>query len=81
MEARWPIRDRDKGGRGKRRVKTQDRCQPRSRLLWTTARTTKCYGSVRLALHSNYCTSQLLSQLLCGIVTKSMSAAPPLGNN
>ena len=53
----------------------------RPRLLWTAARTTKCYGSIRPALPCNYRTTLLLSQLLCGTVTKTMSVAPPLGNN
>ena len=48
---------------------------------WTAARTTECYGNVRSALRSSYRTTQLLSQPLCRTVTKTMSVAPPLGNN
>ena len=80
-EARRPIRDGDEWEKGDRRVKPRNRRQPgRPRLPWTAART-KCYGSVRPALHSDHHTMQLLSQLLCRTVTKTMSVALPLGNN
>ena len=72
-EARWPIRDGDKWEKGDRRVKPRNRRQPgRPRLPWTAARTTGCYGSVRLELRSDHHTTQLLSQLLCGTVTKTI---------
>ena len=65
-EANRPIRDGDEWEKGERRAKPRNRCKPRRpRLLRTAARTTKCYSSVRSALCSNYCTTQLLSQLLC----------------
>ena len=48
-------------------------------LPWTAARTTGCEGSVRPALRSDHRTAQLLSQLLCRTVTKTVSVAPPLG--
>ena len=65
-EARRPIRDGDEWEKGDRRVKPQNRRQPgRPGLLWTAARTTGCWGSVRPALCSDHRTMQLLSQLLC----------------
>ena len=67
-EARRPIRDGDEWEKGDRRVKPRIRRQPgRPRLLWTAARTTECYGSVRPALRSNHRTTRLLSQLLSKI--------------
>ena len=82
MEASKPIRDGDEWEKGDKRVKPWNRRQPgRPRLPWTAARTTKCYGSIRPALCSNHRTTQLLSQLLCRTVTKTMSVALPLGNN
>ena len=49
-------------------MKPRIRRQPgRPRLLWTAARTTECYGSVRPALRSNHRTTRLLSQLLSKI--------------
>ena len=65
-EARRPIRDGDEWEKGDRRVKLRNRRQPgRPRLLWTAARTTECYSSVRPAFCSDHRTMQSLSQLLC----------------
>ena len=71
-----PIRGGDKWEKGDSRVKPWNRWQPRRpRLLWTATRTTGCYGSVRQALHSDHRTTQLLSQLLCRTVTKSVRSS------
>ena len=65
-------------GKGDRRLKPRNRCQPgRPRLPRTAASTIRCWDSVHPALCSDHSTTQLPSQLLCRTVTKTMSVAPP----
>ena len=71
------LRDGNKWEKGDRRVKPQ-----RPRLPWTAARTTKCYGSVRPALHSKLLHHAIaVPTAMQNRVTRTMSVAPPLGNN
>ena len=75
-EARWPITDGDRVGRGRQSEgSTAETAPKRPERPWTAARTMHC------AL-CDLCTVQLLFQPLClGRVTKTLSVAPLLTNN
>jgi len=88
-EARRPIRDGDEWECGTEEWNLETGANPENQSCRGPPPeqqdgTKGCYGSVRPALrsdHSDHNTTQLLSQLLCGTVKKTMSVAPPLGNN
>ena len=81
-EVRWPIRDGDGVGRGRRSEgSTAETARKRPERLWTATSN----GSVKAVSPRHCpatCTAQLLFQLLClDRVTKTMFIAPLLINN
>ena len=82
-EAIWPIRDGDRVGRG-REIERLDRGN-RPKKTGETVDRRQNNGSVKDGVPSPFpsdlCTAQLLFQLLCWTVTKTMSVAPRLTNN
>ena len=82
-EARWPIRDGDRVGRGRQSEgSTAETARKRPERPWTATRTMEVLRRCPLAIPSDLCTAQLLFQLLClDRVTKTMFVAPLLINN
>ena len=73
-EARWPIRDGDRVGRGRQSEgSTAETVRKRPERPWTAARTMEVL-SVPSPLPSDLCTAQLLFQLLCW--TESLRQCP-----
>ena len=80
MEARWPIRDRDRVGRGRESERLD--CGKRPERPWTAARTMEVLRRCPLAIAQRllHCAIALSTAVL-DRVTKTMSVAPLLTNN